>query len=111
MTIIWSHPTWELFHTLTANMIQESFDEKFKNECIDLFTQICNAIPCMFCRVHASEYMKTINKDEIKTARELELFFWKFHNEVNKRLNKSQITLQKAVDIYNGKIEMKCLKY
>jgi len=43
----------------------------------------------MFCRFHASEYMKTaMNKDEIKTARDLELFFWKFHNEVNERSRK-----------------------
>ena len=97
MTIIWSHPTWNLFHITTANLIEESFDEKFKNECIDLFTKICNAIPCMFCRVHAAEYMKTINRDEIKTARDLELFFWKFHNEVNERSKKEVFTEEKLV--------------
>jgi hypothetical protein len=97
MTIIWSHPTWSLFHITTANLIEESFDEKFKNECIDLFTKICNAIPCMFCRVHAAEYMKTINRDEIKTARDLELFFWKFHNEVNERSKKEVFTEEKLV--------------
>lgn len=69
MAIFWSHPTWNLFHIFTANLIEESFDETCKNECINLFTKICNGIPCMYCRVHASEYMKTINRDEIKTAR------------------------------------------
>ena len=83
MTIRWSRPTWKLFHVLTANLIEKSFDEKTKNECINLFTKICNAIPCIFCRVHASEHMKTIIRDEIKAARDLELFFWKFHNKVN----------------------------
>jgi len=88
MATLWSHPTWNIFHTLTANIIEESFDEKFKNECIVLFTKICNAIPCMFCRIHAAEHMKTIHKDEIKTARDLEIFFWKFHNEVNSSTKK-----------------------
>ena len=89
MITLWSHPTWDLFHIFTANIIEPTFDEAFKNECIDLFTNICNGIPCMFCRFHASEYMKTaMNKDEIKTARDLELFFWKFHNEVNERSRK-----------------------
>jgi hypothetical protein len=97
MTIIWSHPTWNLFHITTANMVEESFDEKLKNECIDLFTKICNAIPCMFCRVHAAEHMKTINRDEIKTARDLELFFWKFHNEVNERSKKEVFPEEKLV--------------
>ena len=89
MTIIWSHPTWKLFHVLTAKLIEKSFDKKCKNEYIALFINICNAIPCMYCRDHASEYMKTINKDEIKTAKDLELFFWRFHNEVNERTKKA----------------------
>jgi hypothetical protein len=86
-----------LFHITTANLIEESFDENLKNECIDLFTKICNAIPCMFCRVHASEHMKTINRDEIKTARDLELFFWKFHNEVNSSAKKEVFPEEKLV--------------
>ena len=114
MTIIWSHPTWDLFHIFTAKIIEESFDETFKNECIDLFTKICNAIPCMFCRVHASEHMKTINKDEIKTARDLELFFWKFHNQVNEN-TKKQLFPEENLVMYKKKYvraittEFKCL--
>jgi len=88
MTIVWPHSTWNLFHIFTANIIEESFNDIFKNEIIDLFIKICNKIPCAFCRDHASEHMKTINKDEIITARDLELFFWKFHNQVNENTNK-----------------------
>jgi hypothetical protein len=86
--MVWWHPTWNLFHIFTANIIEESFNDIFKNEIIDLFIKICNKIPCGFCVAHASEHMKTINKDEIKTARDLELFFWKFHNQVNENTNK-----------------------
>ncbi len=102
MTIMWSHPTWETFHVFTANIIKDTFDETCKNEIIELFTNICNTIPCMLCRNHASEYMKTINKDEIKTARELELFFWKFHNDVNKRSRKALFP-QEHLSIYKRK--------
>ena len=83
MLILWSHPTWKIFHTLTANMIEELFDEIFKIECIDLFTKICWAIPCGLCRVHAIEKIKKLIKDEIKTARDLEIFFYNFHSDVN----------------------------
>lgn len=107
MTIIWSHPTWSLFHTFTANINEKKFDETYKNEIIELFTNICNAIPCMFCRIHASDYMKnTMNKNEIKTARDLELFFWKFHNDVNERSRKisfpqENLTAYKKKDVKN----------
>ena len=40
MVQLWANSTWSLFHTLTANIIEELFDEAFKNECIDLFTKI-----------------------------------------------------------------------
>ena len=109
MTIIWSHPTWNIFHTLTANIIEESFDEKFKNECIVLFTKICNAIPCMFCRIHAAEHMKTIHKDEIKTARDLEIFFWKFHNEVNSS-TKKELFPEKNLKMYKKKSVKKIMR-
>ena len=105
---MWSHPTWKLFHITTANLIEESFDGAFKNECIDLFTNICNAIPCTFCRVHAFEHMKTINKDEIKTARNLELFFWKFHNEVNERTKKELFT-EENLEIYKKESFLKII--
>ena len=78
MIFLWSRPTWKLFHILTANIIEEKFDDTFKNDCITLFTKICNNIPCMMCRTHASEKMTKINRDEITSARELELFFYKF---------------------------------
>ena len=71
-------------------------------------------IPCEKCADHAQFYIEShYDKiDEIVSSKSnLFEFFWKFHNEVNSRLNKQQITLQKAYDIYNGKIEMKCLKY
>ena len=71
-------------------------------------------IPCEKCADHAQFYIEShYDKiDEIVSSKSnLFEFFWKFHNEVNSRLNKTHITLQKAYDIYNGKIEMKCLKY
>jgi hypothetical protein len=102
MTVIWSYPTWDIFHVFTANIIKDTFDETCKNEMIELFTNICNTIPCMLCRNHASEYMKTINKDEIKTAIDLELFFWEFHNNVNQRSRKALFP-QEHLSIYKRK--------
>jgi hypothetical protein len=109
MITVWSHPTWNLFHILTAKLKEKSFDKKFKNKCIKLFTNICNAIPCIHCRDHASEYMKTLNKDEIKTARDLELFFWMFHNEVNERINKTPFP-KKKLKMYKKKSVKKITK-
>ena len=97
MIQLWANSTWSLFHTLTANIIEERFDEAFKNECIDLFIKICNTLPCGMCRHHASEHIKTLIKDEIKTAQDLELFFYKFHEEVNKNTKKKVYPQEKLI--------------
>lgn len=109
MIFLWSRPTWKLFHILTANIIEEKFDETFKNDCITLFTKICNNIPCMMCRTHASEKMIKINRDEIASARELELFFYIFHNEVNERTN-TKIFPENELVKYKSKNVKKIMK-
>ena len=109
MIFLWSRPTWKLFHILTANIIEEKFDDTFKNDCITLFTKICNNIPCMMCRTHASEKMTKINRDEITSARELELFFYKFHNEVNEITNTKIFPENKLVK-YKSKSVKKIIK-
>ena len=109
MIFLWSRPTWKLFHILTANIIEEKFDDTFKNDCITLFTKICNNIPCMMCRTHASEKMTKINRDEITSARELELFFYKFHNEVNERTN-TKIFPENELVKYKSKSVKKIIK-
>jgi hypothetical protein len=50
--------------------------------------------------------------DDIVSGREnLFKFFWEFHNYVNKRYNKPQITLEEAKSMYMGKSKVLSLKY
>ena len=80
----WGEPTWFLFHTMAHKIKDEHFN-RIKLEILNIITNICNNLPCPHCASHASEYMRKLNYNSIKTKQDLKDFFFQFHNEVNMR--------------------------
>ncbi|AHL67526.1 hypothetical protein DH26_gp029 [Chloriridovirus anopheles1] len=61
-------------------------------------------LPCKDCQDHAFEYIKNTNLDKVVQSRDsLFVFFFDFHNAVNKRLNKPQFLLSDALKKYGMK--------
>ena len=87
--MLWGKATWYFFHSLIEKTNDDLFS-KNRIEIINLCKIILTNLPCPICRKHANDY---IIKNPIygnKNKNELKLYFWKFHNFVNKRLNKKQ---------------------
>ena len=80
----WGEPTWFLFHTIAHKIKEQHFDQK-KLDLINIITIICNNLPCPNCANHATEYMRKLNYNSIKTKQDLKNFLFQFHNEVNAR--------------------------
>lgn len=80
----WGEPTWFLFHTLAHKLKDEHFDLK-KMHLLAVISSICSNLPCPDCANHASEYMKNINFNAIKTKQDLKNMLFQFHNVVNQR--------------------------
>jgi len=80
----WGEPTWFLFHTLAHKLKDEFFYQK-KNDLLTVISTICSNLPCPDCATHASEYMKNINFNAIKTKQDLKLVLFQFHNVVSQR--------------------------
>lgn len=62
-------------------------------------------LPCEKCSHHASSYIESQYKnldDIVKNKDNLFTFFCNFHNIVNERLNKPQITIEEAYKLYNN---------
>jgi hypothetical protein len=83
----WGNATWYLFHTLSFKMKDQYFDE-LKNDFLNICLNICTNLPCPDCSDHAVAIMKNLNRDNIKTKKDLQLFFFDFHNSVNRRTKK-----------------------
>jgi hypothetical protein len=80
----WGEPTWFLFHTIAEKIKAEYFNE-YKNEIFEIIKTICNTLPCPTCANHATEYMKKIYFQNIRSKEDLQAMLWAFHNEVNTR--------------------------
>ncbi len=82
--MLWGEPTWFLFHTL-AEKIKETHFAELKNKLISFIKQICNNLPCHECAQHATSFVNGVNFDAIINKDQLKVFFFNFHNEVNRR--------------------------
>jgi hypothetical protein len=82
----WGSATWFLFHTL-AEKLKEDAPPNVLSNLFKIIILICNNLPCPTCTKHATDYMKKINPNSIRTKSDLKALLFIFHNEVNKRKN------------------------
>jgi hypothetical protein len=103
MTKKWGPKIWYFFH-IFSQQINEKFFLYNKVICLRLLNSICEFLPCPECSSHAIKYLKDHNFKKINSKNQLILFFFRFHNSVNQRLNKPTY-LFKDLEIYKtGKI-------
>jgi hypothetical protein len=71
-------------------------------------------VPCENCQSHAISYIEK-HYDElsevVKGQKNLFKFFFDFHNYVNKRLGKPEMSLESAMQLYSGGTQLKIMKY
>ena len=91
----WGRPIWTFFHVMAQKVKPEYFNLVIK-EFLRFVSLICSTLPCPICSTHATEYMRSINFNNIRTKDDLINLFFTFHNVVNQRkgypvLQKDQI--------------------
>lgn len=90
MTKEWGQPIWFFFHTLAEKITNDGYS-LLKNDICNIISSICNCLPCPDCTKHAKQYTKyTLNPKILNTKEKLQMYLFKFHNDVNKRLHKSE---------------------
>lgn len=105
----WSIPTWMLFHGL-AEKIDEDYYKQNNKEVFGIINTICQNLPCPFCRVNATKYLKKINVNNLKTKEDFKMFLFTFHNNVNKKLGK-KIFEQSILNKYKHINMLHCYKW
>jgi len=88
----WGRPIWTFFHVMAQKMKPEYFNLVIKDY-LRFILLICGTLPCPVCSAHASEYMRSINLNNIRCREDLIQLFYNFHNVVNQR--KGYAVLQK----------------
>jgi len=106
MSKIWGPSTWIFLHGLV-----EKIDEnKFINSRFIIWNEImyiCSNMPCLHCSDHAKKLLRVIDPKTIKSKQILKELLYRFHNVVNKKLEKDKeemIILDKYENIKLSKI-------
>lgn len=80
----WGPPIWKFFHVMAQKVKPEYFNLVIK-DFMKFVVLICGTLPCPICSTHASQYMNSINLNNIRTRDDLISLFFNFHNSVNQR--------------------------
>ena len=91
-----------------------------KEQFVSFMNNLCEKFPCSTCRTHCKEYiqnhpMKNYEDVLVEVGTErlslgLFVWAWKFHNAVNARLNKPQMSWDTCYNMYSGKPGLVCTK-
>ena len=102
--VIWGPGRWAQLHMMAFSypIYPTSVQQAQMYRYIQSIPQ---SLPCRVCRQHASEYLKSHEKDvqwATESQKNLFILFVNFHNDVNKRLGKRTYTFQDAYDIWSS---------
>ena len=100
----WGTPCWIFFHTLAEHIREEYYNNKYV-DCLKIINRIISVIPCPVCKNHAINKMKNIKVSDLNTKNKLKIFFYEFHNEINKRNGQKveNISILDNYKLYNMK--------
>lgn len=87
MTDTWGPPTWEFIH----NLADKIDDSKFEKAIVGIWNSlliIIKNLPCKYCSQHAYGLLKKVNVKTIYNKTILKNLLYRFHNVVNRKLNK-----------------------
>ena len=82
----WGWPTWKFFHVI-AHKVKPEYFKQVRQELLNTIHSICTTLPCPVCAQHATQYMNSLNFNNIQTKEDLKDMLFAFHNSVNVRKN------------------------
>lgn len=95
----WGKACWYMFHTIAHKLKPERTD--LVEPLLNNIMNICSNLPCQECSSHASSILSSLNKNTIRTPRDLAKMLWMFHNNINNRLKLQQITIEEHDELYS----------
>ena len=96
----WGRGTWNGLQIIAAGV--DDLDSQNRKLVCSQIRFICSNLPCENCVTDAMDY---INANPPENAANLFIWVWTFHNVVNKKLHRPEMSLQDCKDrIYRKKI-------
>jgi hypothetical protein len=103
---IWARSYWAFFHilsnSLNSNKLQNT---KILYGIRKLIYVLIANIPCHTCKEDSIEYLNNSNLNNITTKNDFVIFFFNFHNYVNRKLRKKPFLFHNIYIYSNQNIE------
>jgi hypothetical protein len=92
-TRFWGPSGWKLLHSITINYgIDSDINNKLKDTFGIFFSTIEYVLPCKYCRMSFSEYIKELPiEGNLDSNKSLNLWLYNIHNKVNKKLRDQKL--------------------
>jgi hypothetical protein len=101
----WGPFLWGLIHTVTVIDFEEpQVQEHFVKQAMERLKNVAAFVPCSKCATHYLEHLNQLTEEEVIQPMRLFEHMVDFHNQVNKKLNKPQISLEEAKELWVLKI-------
>ena len=102
--LVWGPDLWNILHTVSV-MYPDSPTEQYRQQMQSAILTLPVLIPCASCQEHSSLYInETFRTGELQNATQSKSrlfdYFVDFHNNVNKRLGKPEMSKEDAVKNY-----------
>lgn len=110
---VWGPSAWLILHVFALNY-PERANVFHATKCKNFIDGFIEMIPCQACHEHAKQYLRQNESkmDQIVSGRSnLFKFFVGFHNYVNVRYGKRQITEQEALEMYGNGAYIQTINY
>ncbi len=95
---VWGPPRWRWLHNTAIEYPQRPTRAEAHTAFLHIWNFI-NQLPCKECRVHAIRYMM-LHPPDLSSSRALQVWVWRFHNAVNYRLGKQEISYEGYQRLY-----------
>lgn len=100
---IWGPAIWTFFHTL-IEYLKDDAPKEIIVDCFNQFFNICQYLPCPSCSLDATNKLRQIKIESLKTKDDLRKIMYSFHMWVNEKLHKKYFdfdNIQKIYPVYN----------
>jgi hypothetical protein len=101
--VYWGPPLWKSIHAITRSY-PDAPTKEIKNQYQTFIMSLGPVLPCPNCREHYKKYVSGVNWDDIlKDHQSFVQFGIDFHNDVNKRTGKPEMSNTDALKlVYSG---------
>jgi hypothetical protein len=99
---IWGPNLWKFMHYLTLSYPENPTEEE-KDRLFDFFENIQTLLPCEKCRYNFKNHLEKtpLSDDVLSTNISVVTWLFNLHNEVNKSLDKPELSYADFIDIYS----------